>query len=75
MTDAVRAILTLTVFLIAFPALYIVFKEADPQLKAIVGAAVFLLPCFMLLWEDLVRFEKAPARIGSKEIERPRSRR
>jgi F0F1-type ATP synthase assembly protein I len=70
MTDAVRAILTLTVFLIAFPALYIVFKEADPQLKAIVGAAVFLLPCFMLLWEDLVRFEKSTS---SHRLERDRA--
>jgi hypothetical protein len=70
MTDAVRAILTLTVFLIAFPALYIVFKAAEPQLKAIVGAAVFLLPCFMLLWEDLVRFEKSAS---SHRLERDRA--
>jgi uncharacterized MnhB-related membrane protein len=41
MSDAVRAILTLILFLIAFPALYIVFKTADPHLNAIVGAAVF----------------------------------
>jgi hypothetical protein len=39
--------------------LYSFFKAADPRLKAIVGAAVFLFPCFLLLWEDLVRFEKS----------------
>jgi hypothetical protein len=68
MSDTIRMILTLTLFLIAFPALYIVFKAADPHLKAIVGAAVFLFPCFLLLWEDLV----SPARIGSKKIDRSR---
>jgi hypothetical protein len=67
MGDAVRAIFTLTVFLIAFPAVYVVFKAADPQLKAIVGAAVFLLPCFLLLGEDLVRFEKST---GSRGLEK-----
>jgi hypothetical protein len=55
MSDTIRMILTLILFLIAFPALYIFLKAADPHLKAIVGAAVFLFPCFLLLWEDLVR--------------------
>ncbi len=67
MSDTIRTILTLTLFLIAFPALYIFFKAADPRLKAIVGAAVFLIPCFLLLWEDLVRFEKS---IGSHRLEK-----
>jgi hypothetical protein len=67
MSDATRAILTLTLFLIAFPALYIVFKEADPHLKAIVGAAVFSFPCFLLLGKDLVRLEKST---GSRRLER-----
>jgi hypothetical protein len=70
MSDAIRAILTLILFLIAFPALYIVFKAADPQLKAIVGAAVFLFPCFLLLGEDLVRSEKST---GSRRLERDRA--
>jgi hypothetical protein len=67
MSDAIRAILTLTLFLIAFPALYIVFKAAAPQLKAIVGAAVLLFPCFLLLGEDLVRSGKST---GSRQLER-----
>jgi hypothetical protein len=58
MTDTIREILTSAVFLIAFPAFYIAFKAADPHLKAIVGAALFLFPCFLLLWEDLMRSEK-----------------
>ena len=70
MSDAIRAILTLILFLIAFPALYIVFKTADPHLKAIVGAAVFLFPCFLLLGEDLVRFKKGT---GSRRLERDRA--
>jgi hypothetical protein len=69
MGDTIRMILTLTLFLIAFPALYIFFKAADPHLKAVVGAAVFLFPCFLLLWDDLV----SRVRIGSKKIERSRS--
>jgi hypothetical protein len=40
MSDTIRVSLTLTLFLIAFPALYVFFKAADPHLKAIVGAAV-----------------------------------
>ena len=67
MGDTIRMILTLTLFLIAFPALYISLKAADPHLKAIVGAAVFLFPCFLLLWEDLVRFEKSN---GSRQLEK-----
>jgi hypothetical protein len=59
MSDTIRTILALTLFLVAFPALYIFFKAADPHLKAIVGAAVFLFSCFLLLWEDLVRFDKS----------------
>jgi hypothetical protein len=59
MSDTIRTIFILSVFLIAFPAFYIFFKAADPFLKSIVGAAVFLFPCFLLLWEDLVRFEKS----------------
>jgi hypothetical protein len=59
MSDTIRTILALTLLLIAFPVLYSFFKAADPRLKAIVGAAVFLFPCFLLLWEDLVRFEKS----------------
>jgi hypothetical protein len=69
MSDTIRVSLTLTLFLIAFPALYVFFKAADPHLKAIVGAAVFLFPCFLLLWEDLV----SPNRVDSKKIERSRS--
>jgi hypothetical protein len=68
MSDTIRTILTVTLFPIAFPALYIFFKSADPHLKAIVGGAVFLFPCLLLLWEDLV----SPARVGSKKIKRSR---
>lgn len=60
MSDTIREILTSALFLVAFPALFIAFKAADPHLKAIVGAAVFLFPCFLLLWEDLMRSEKSP---------------
>jgi hypothetical protein len=67
MSDATRAILTLTLFLIAFPVLYVVFKASDPYMKAIVGAAVFSLPCFLLLGKDLVRLEKST---GSRRPER-----
>ena len=67
MTDTIRTILALTLFLIAFPVLYSFFKTADPRLKAIVGAAVFLFPCFLLLWDDLVRFEKSA---GSDRLEK-----
>jgi hypothetical protein len=67
MSDATRAILTLTLFLIAFPVLYVVFKAADPYLKAIVGAAVFSFPCFLLLGKDLARLEKST---GSRRLER-----
>jgi len=59
MSDTTRTIVTLTVFLTAFPALYIVFKAANPHVKAIVGAGLFLIPCVLLLWEDLVRSEKS----------------
>jgi hypothetical protein len=69
MSDTIRVSLTLTLFPIAFPALYVFFKAADPHLKAIVGAAVFLFPCVLLLWEDLV----SPNRVDSKKIERSRS--
>ena len=62
MSDATRAILTLTLFLIAFPVLYVVFKA-----EAIVGAAVFSFPCFLLLGKDLVRLEKST---GSRRLER-----
>ena len=58
MSGTVRTILTSALFLIAFPALYIAFKAADAHLKAIVGATVFLFPCFALLWEDLMRFRE-----------------
>jgi hypothetical protein len=66
--DAIRAIVTSILFLMAFPALCIIFKTADPHLKAIVGAAVFCFPCLLLLGEDLLRSKRSAC--GTRKIEK-----
>jgi hypothetical protein len=56
----------LLLFVIGFCAVYLFFRHADPQTKAMIGAMLFMVPSVLLLWGDLIRSSRHDRRESSR---------
>jgi hypothetical protein len=63
---ATVCVMTALLFVASFCVVYLLFRHADPQTKAVIGAMLFMVPAVLLLGGDLVRSSRLDRRATSR---------
>jgi putative transcriptional regulator len=54
-------------FLMSFDGVYVFIKQADPHLKALLGAGLLFFIWLLILWDDLLQLEQGRRAVGTSD--------